>query len=164
MKAVKGYTGYFATKSGFVISKKHSYKKLKGTLTRNGYLYISLCKRNVARKRLVHRVIAETLLPKIKGKPHVNHINGIKTDNRLVNLEWCTAKENCTHSCDNGLNVFRRPVHQYSITGRYIRTFVSMTAVSKFLGTKAMTHKRLTRKKFNKKYIWKIQPLVYKKK
>lgn len=52
----------------------------------------------------VHRLIAEKYIPKIGGKNYVNHKNGIKNDNRVENLEWCTVSENAKHSWDIGLS------------------------------------------------------------
>lgn len=64
----------------------------------DGYPYVVLVKDKVRAKVMVHRAVAKLFLsPKPTPKHQVNHINGIRTDNRMENLEWVTSRENTLH-------------------------------------------------------------------
>lgn len=70
-----------------------------------GYKLVNLNKLNVTKMHAVHRLVLFTFVENIKNKPQVNHINGIKNDNRLINLEWVTVSENGLHAYKNGLQI-----------------------------------------------------------
>lgn len=63
-----------------------------------GYFQIGLYKNNVRYFIGVHRLVAEAFIPNPNNKTCINHKNGIRTDNRVENLEWVTYSENMKHS------------------------------------------------------------------
>jgi len=67
------------------------------------YRRVPLCENGKPRQTSVHILVAKAFIPNPNNKPYVNHINGIRYDNRVENLEWCTAKENIRHAWDTGL-------------------------------------------------------------
>lgn len=73
-------------------------KRLKAKPNSHGYPAVSLYKPGGRRVVEVHRLVAKSFLTAENTAHQVNHINGIKTDNRVVNLEWCTASQNQQHS------------------------------------------------------------------
>ena len=79
-------------------------RKMKPAFDKNGYRRLGLAKEDgkVNHKR-VARLVAETYIPNPDNKPQVNHINGIKDDDRVENLEWCTNRENISHARETGL-------------------------------------------------------------
>lgn len=75
---------------------------------RNGYIGVRLalnCKRF---NLLVHRLVCEAFIENINHKPMVNHIDGNKTNNKVSNLEWCTAVENAQHALKTGLRKLKK--------------------------------------------------------
>ena len=68
-----------------------------------GYLIATFSNKQKHQKYSVHQLVAKAFIPNPQNKPDVNHINGIKTDNRLENLEWATKQENIGHSWNTGL-------------------------------------------------------------
>ena len=81
-----------------IVETKTSPKILKGSKDKDGYLMVYLGDGKKQKRFKVHRLVAETFIPKIDGKTFINHKNGIKDDNRADNLEWCTNAENLYHA------------------------------------------------------------------
>jgi hypothetical protein len=76
---------------------------LKNSIEFYGYYVVNLCKNLKHKKTKVHRIVAEAFIPNPENKPQINHKNGIKTDNCVENLEWCTNQENAIHANKNNL-------------------------------------------------------------
>lgn len=119
MKELKEFPGYFVTENGKVYSawKKENIKNEKGIIVdvkhyieydnlkelklskdSNGYLRVSLSLNKKQYTKRVHRLVAETYIPNLNDLLVVNHINQIKQDNRIENLEWTTQQQNSEHS------------------------------------------------------------------
>lgn len=73
---------------------KEHVKVLKSHTCNNGYLQVTLSACNSKKTFSVHRLVAQAFLPDWNPKLCVDHINGIRSDNRVENLRMCTHKEN----------------------------------------------------------------------
>ena len=104
-KEIKGYDGhYFVSDLGRIKSfKKNKAIILKACKNTDGYLHVRLSKDGKFKTFRVHRLVAIAFIKNNLKKETVNHINGIKDDNRLENLEWNTRSENMQHAVDTGL-------------------------------------------------------------
>lgn len=92
-------------KNGKVITYKRKGKNLKLPLDTSGYPRIALYKEKKSTYVFVHRLVAQTFLENEDPSLYiqVNHKDGVKTNNRVDNLEWCTRSENLQHAHDIGL-------------------------------------------------------------
>lgn len=92
-KIVESYPNYSISNLGNLKSNITD-KLLQKHTTWNGYVVYDLYKNNNHKRMFAHRLVAIAFIPKIEGKEYIDHINGIKSDNRVKNLRWCTIKEN----------------------------------------------------------------------
>ena len=101
----------------------------------DGYVGIGLYDKKKKKNNLVraHQLVAKAFIPNPNNKTWINHINGIKADNRVENLEWCTPAENVAHARKAGLSRNRkgRAIKQINvITGEVIQTFPTVRAAA----------------------------------
>lgn len=93
---------------------------------RTGYLRMCLCKENKKKSYQMHRLIAIAFIPNPQNKPCINHINGVKHDNSLKNLEWVTVKENNIHKfthlghVSGRKNKISNTIYKYTFDGELV--------------------------------------------
>lgn len=106
LQTMKEYFNYKVNDDGSVLGFKNN--KLKPQLDKYGYHTVNLYIDRKMKTVKIHRLVAMCYIDNPENKPCVNHINGIKTDNRVENLEWCTVSENTKHSWNNKLSTSRK--------------------------------------------------------
>jgi len=146
-KPVVGYEGYYEVSN---LGNVRSIDRLdsrgwrrKGhpcsLVTRSdNRITVALCRENTVRARLVHRLVADAFLPNPNNYPQINHKDFDPTNNRVDNLEWCTAKYNVNYSIDNVLASIREnicvPVRQLDKDGNEVARFGSITEAERVTG------------------------------
>ncbi|MFU2205254.1 HNH endonuclease [Streptococcus suis] len=114
--------GNVATKDRIITYRNGKQVFYKGhllskTLDKQGYERITLSIQNRCITRKVHRLVAEVFCSRRLEQVEVNHINGIKNDNRISNLEWVTRKENVAHALETKLFIPAKNTSKVNMSG-----------------------------------------------
>jgi len=159
-KECSDFPNYFVSNFGRVKSIDrmvggvgNSLRRIKGkihinfTSDPNGYYCVSCNSITV----FVHRLVAKAFIPNPLNLPQVNHKDGIKTNCKSINLEWCTSKHNTEHAYNTGLN----PTGEKHLTAKLSNTEVIEILNKYKIGT--YTQKQLA-KEYNvcESNIWSI--------
>ena len=169
-KDIKGYEGiYQVSENGVVIrigynpneqKKKKIPYELNQAIDKDGYRKVSLYKDGKIKNFFVHRLVAIAFIDNPENKSQINHINGVKNDNNVHNLEWVTQSENRKH-CLEFLNPKLRnnklstPVYQYSLEGELLAIYPSAKEVQRSIGYwQTKVSKAIRENKIYKGFIW----------
>lgn len=173
-KDVKGYEGlYQISNLGRVMSLKRSIKQpnsgrirtinkkiRKAFISNTGYELVGLSKEGKAKAFSVHRLVALSFIENPNNHKCVNHLNGVKTDNCLYNLEWCSHKENTHHSVQvlgNRLTPKLKPIILFDLNDNKLKEFESTKQASEELGIFAASISAVLRGKRKKAYNYKFK-------
>jgi hypothetical protein len=157
-KDVLGYESFYQVSNLGNIktlgNNKFHTVKVMTNIIRNGYCTVTLRKNNNQKIFRVHRLVAQAFISNPNNKSQVNHINGIKKDNRLINLEWATPFENMQHaSANNLLNIYKGENHyNFKLSKEKIEeiTFLSDKFTQKELSLKFSVSQSLISLKLSK--------------
>lgn len=150
-RPVFGYEGLYEVSSKGVIRSTKSGKTLSiRSLAGSGYVKADLWKNGARKQTYMHRVVAEAFFGPAAGM-EVNHKNGVKTDNRVSNLEWCSRSHNVNHSCYE-LGYLVRAVRavpvadgdsiEFASIGLAVRQGFNSGSIYRCLGNPTLTHKQ----------------------
>lgn len=147
-KDIEGYDGrYSVSNLGSVRSNSHTFNYFwrgkwitKTTRTKilrpgvgGGYLFVILRHDNESKPHSIHRLVASAFLSNPESLPCVNHIDGNKLNNKVTNLEWCTAEYNAKHALQLGLSKLPNPGHLVQCVETGV-IYSSQTAAGKAYG------------------------------
>ena len=135
-KDVVGYEGLYQVSNLGNVRNTNTRKHKKQMLNKYGYYRLVLWKNNTGKNFVVHRLVAEAFIPNPNNFPYINHKDECKTNNNILNLEYCTPKYNSNYGTGSKRQGKKKeiPVKQYDMNGNYIQTFPSGKIAGETLG------------------------------
>lgn len=146
IKKVKGFDGYYVSNIGrvFIIDNQDDINRNKHRLVpqrkkSNGYLIVTMINNKGKCQNLyVHRLVAEAFIPNLDNKPTVNHIDEVKTNNYVDNLEWMTVKEQQNYgkfsTTEKKMRLSSQNKRVIGYSKRYYHAFYSMNQAQRVTG------------------------------
>ena len=126
------FSGFYRiSKNGEVASIQRNgtvsdQRLIKPTISTNGYMKVSLRCNGKRYTRNIHRMLAQTFIENKENLPCVNHIDGNKLNNSLLNLEWVSYSRNTQHAYDNGLTKVAKGESKSMLTNKDVLNIVKM--------------------------------------
>lgn len=173
-KPVVGYEGLYEVSNWGRVKSFDTYRKgsngsiriykgriLKQGTTKYGYKYVVLCKNGKLKNCYVHRLVAQAFLDNPNNLPCVNHKDECKSNNNVVNLEFCTYEYNCNFGTRNErrIKTISKPIVQYDLEGNFIKEWASAMQAEREGGFNSGNICKVCRGKLKKykDFIWKYK-------
>lgn len=116
------FDGYYVSSDGVVATAKRGrWKIMRQHRAKNGYMVVPFYSRGRAWAPTVHSLVARAFVPCPDVKMQINHIDAVKSNNRAVNLEWVSAKQNTAHSHMLGLAPHAENTYNHKLTVEAVR-------------------------------------------
>ena len=132
-KDIQGYEGLYQVSN---LGRVRSRNGLIHLNTNNyGYKHVTLSKSNVQKTALVHRLVAEAFIENPFELPQINHKDGNKNNNAVINLEWTTQKDNNRHAIKTNLRKAKR-ILLVDSENNIVKEFNNRMEINDFLGRK----------------------------
>lgn len=153
-KKAPGFPGYQVSNAGRICSNR----RILRVDNVKGYDRVRLYRDKHVVRMFVHRLVALAFIPNPDGLPQINHKNEIKTDNRVANLEWCTAQYNNTYGTarKRAAKAKSKAIGQYTLDGILIAKYDRIKDARNLFGShifSVLSGKRKTAGGFVWKYI-----------
>jgi len=156
-KKIPNFENYSINENGVVINNKGGIKYCR--ISNKGYFIVNLYSNGVGKSLLIHRLVALAFLDNPQKKPCVNHIDGDKLNNHVLNLEWVTKSENDKHAYKIGLRTANKSIGSSNANTKLTQlqiheirnaTGITQTALSQKYGvSRAQIQRILKRENWN---------------
>ena len=141
---IEGYEDWYKVSNLGRVKSINNRKILKTNFNKDGYERVSITKDHTTQTFLIHRLVAKAFISNPNNFPQVNHIDGNKNNNKVSNLEWCTASYNVKHAFVHKLrknkkgieNKLSKPICQYDIKGNFIKLYGGIREAERITGIK----------------------------
>ena len=176
-KDIRGFENKYQISNMGRIRSIFRYKIILKPALTQGYKFVSLYNKTSKKCYRIHRLVAQTFIPNPNNKITVNHKNGIKTDNRVSNLEWNTYQENIKHSYNvlgrnptkywSGKfgkdNSCSKIVLQYTLDKNFVKRFTSVmeASIETNICKSSIARNARGERKTAGGYIWVYSPIGY---
>ena len=154
-KDISGYENIYQVSNLGRVKNVNTSRILKQQVDHDGYFIITLRKGKAKKTYKVHRLVAETFIPRNHKTLQVNHISGIKSDNSVSNLEWVTLRENIIHAHkigiynptqqSNAMNKYKKTILKI-LNGKVVEKYESLAMASKTMGVTKQSIRRAFKK------------------